>query len=194
MKIYWSFWTKLMPRQKRLYSFIFMLALTVLVTVIGALIPTSPQQSKEMTEQVNQTIINNKASGTLAPSIFINNFWLCLLMFIPLAGTAIGLAIMLNTGYYIGAELRYQASTATTSAAATGIQPSTAILVLAFAIITFACEYISYAIGITESIWLFRRLLQGRWRELKYTGILIGITAILLTIGAIVEAYSLYLA
>jgi len=193
MKISWSFWTKLSPRQKRIYSFMFILALIILVTIIGALVPTSPQESKDITNSVNQTVINNKASGTLAPSIFINNFLLCLLMFIPLAGSVIGLVLMFNTGYIIGAEIRYEASTANAGTAVASIQPSTAILVLVLALVTFACEYISYAIGISESIWLFRRLLQKRWGELKNTGILIGIVALLLTIGALIEAYSLYI-
>ncbi len=194
MKIRWSFWTKLSPRQKRIYSFFFILALMILVTVIGALVPTSPQESKEITNAVNQTVIDNKSSGTLAPAIFINNFLLCLLMFIPLAGSAIGLVIMFNTGYVIGAEFRYEVSTANAGPAIANIQPSTAILILVFAFVTFACEYISYAIGTSESIWLFRRLVQRRWGELKNTGILVGIVALLLTIGALVEAYSLYLA
>lgn len=193
MKLNWSFWTKLSSRRKRIYSFIFVLALIIFVTIIGALVPTSAQQSKDITDSVNQTVTNNKASGTLAPSIFINNFSLCLLMFLPLVGSIIGLIIMFNTGYIIGGELRYAASTTNASAAAS-VQPSTAILILVLAFVTFLCEYVSYTIGISESIWLYRRLTQRRWSELKYTAILIGIVAILLTIGAIVEAYSLYIA
>ena len=192
MSTRWSFWTKLSPRKKRLYSFLFILILTIVVTIIGALVPTTPQQAKEITDQVNQTVIDNKASGALAPSIFLNNFPICLLMFIPIAGAVIGLVILFNTGYILGAEIRYT-STLPASNSSVNLNPTTAILILVFAAATFACEYISYAIGMTESIWLFRRLLQRRWRELKYTGILIGITAVLLTIGAIVEAYSLYL-
>jgi uncharacterized membrane protein SpoIIM required for sporulation len=193
MKISWSFWTKLSSRQKRIYSFLFILALIILVSVIGALVPTSPRESKDITNSVNQTVIDNKASGTLAASIFINNFLLCLLMFIPLVGSVIGFVLLFNTGYVIGAELRYEASTANVGTAAASIQPSTALLILVFALLTFACEYFSYAIGTSESIWLFRRLQQGRWRELKNTGLLIGLVAVLLTIGALVEAYSLYI-
>ena len=167
--------------------------LIILVTVLGALVPTSPQESKDITNSVNQTVIDNKASGTLEASIFINNFLLCLLMFVPLVGSIIGFVILVNTGYIIGAEIRYQASTANVGTAAASIQPSTAILILVFALVTFACEYVSYAIGISESIWLFRRLQQRHWRELKTTGILIGIVAVLLIIGALVEAHSLYI-
>jgi hypothetical protein len=192
MKLDLSFWTKLSTRRKRIYSFIFILAITVLVTILGTFVPTTAQQSKDITNSLNQTVTGGKAAGTLAPSIFINNFSLCLLMFLPLVGSIIGLAILFNTGYYIGAELRYQGSTTTTGAAAS-VQPSTAILALVLVGVTFLCEYLSYSIGITESVWLFRRLMQKRWGELKYTGILIGVVAALLATGAIVETYLLYI-
>ena len=189
-----SFWMNISSRRKRIYSFLFILFLVVIVTVIGALVPTTPQQAQDITNQVNQTVINGKDNGTLAPSIFINNFSLCLLMFLPLVGSLIGLAIMANTGYVIGAELRYQLSQPNTAASTSSVTPSNAFLILALAAVTFICEYVSYSIGISESIWLFRRLTQKRWMELKYTGILIGITAILLTAGALAEAYAIGLA
>ena len=111
-------------------------------------------------------------------------------MFIPVVGAIIGLFIMFSTGVAIGAILSVQ-STAGTSAAAANIDPTTAILVLASAGLVFLLEYVSYSIGISESIWLFRRLTQRRWRELKNTAILIGICALLLTIGAIIETYAI---
>jgi asparagine N-glycosylation enzyme membrane subunit Stt3 len=52
-------------------------------------------------------------------------------------------------------------------------------------------EYVSYSIGIAESAWLFRRLTQRRFGELKNTGILIGVVAILLISGALVETFAL---
>jgi hypothetical protein len=45
----------------------------------------------------------------------------------------------------------------------------------------------------TESVWLFRRIFQKRWRELKNTAICIGIVALLLLLGAIVETWALSL-
>jgi len=220
MKLGWSFWANLSTRRKRIFSFLFIFVLIIIITIIGALVPTNAQQSKELFNQVNQTVTDNKASGLLAPSIFINNFSLCLLMFLPLLGCFIGLVIMFNTGYVIGAELRYEASTSNAGTAAASVHPSAAVLILALALATFLCEYVSYAIGVSESIWLTRRITQIRWgelkteaqirwrlfhnirqtrwgelrRELKYTAILIGVVAVLLTIGAIVETYSLYLA
>ena len=67
------------------------------------------------------------------------------------------------------------------------ISPTTAILGLIGVGLTFLLEYASYSIGIAESVWLFRRLTQRRFGELKNTGILIGVVAILLISGALVE-------
>ena len=55
----------------------------------------------------------------------------------------------------------------------------------------FLLEYVSYAIAMTESVWLFRRIMQKRWGELKITAAVIGIVALLLIIGAVVETYAL---
>jgi hypothetical protein len=100
-----------------------------------------------------------------------------LLMFVPVIGPILGFLILFDTGMAMGAIASVQ-----------GYSP---LLGFALLVITpvFWLEFTSYSIGITESIWLFRRLLQGRWRELKNTGILIGICALLLLIGAIVETW-----
>jgi hypothetical protein len=192
MNIYPLFWKNASSKRKRIYSAIPIFVIAVLLTVLGTLVPLSPQDAKHISDSTNQTIVEGTANGTLAVSIFINNFSLCLLMFIPVIGTILGLFIMFDTGVAIGAIISVQSTTVAPGAAA-NIQATTAILVLVLAGLTFLLEYVSYAIGITESIWLFRRLTQRRWRELKNTAILIGICALLLTIGAIVEAWAISL-
>jgi hypothetical protein len=188
MNIPFSFWKNASPRRKRIYSIIFMLILAIAFTLLGTLIPVSDQFAKEINDSLNQTVTTNTANGTLIPSIFANNFVLCLGMFIPLVGAGFGLFIMLNTGIALGAELRIQTATAA-SATVPNITPTTAIIGLAFIGLTFVLEYISYSIAISESVWLFRRLTQRRWRELKTTGLLIGVVAVLLITGAIVETW-----
>jgi hypothetical protein len=98
-------------------------------------------------------------------------------MFIPVAGAVFGFFTLFSTGTAIGAISM--------------IQGFPAILQLLLLMITpiFWLEFVSYSVGMTESIWLFRRLTQRRWRELKWTAIAIGITAGLLAIGAVVEAW-----
>ncbi len=186
---YPSFWINASPRRKRLYSIIIMLVLAILVTIVGSLLPISAQDAKQINDSINQTRTDNLANGTLIPYIFLNNFGLCLAMFIPLAGAVFGLFVMFNTGVALGAELKVQSVNDAAAASATNISPTTAIIGLVFIALTFVLEYVSYSIGIAESIWLYRRLTQKRWSELKNTAMLIGVVAGLLIIGASVETW-----
>jgi len=159
----------------------------------GFAVPVSPEFALEIYNQLNETVTEGNATGTLAPAIFRNNFLLCLAMFIPLAGFGIGLFIMFSTGLAFRAVLEAQLAMGVSSAPPVSFDFSTAILALTLVGITFVAEFVSYTIGMTESVWLFRRLTQRRWRELKITAILIGVVALLLTIGAIVETFALTL-
>jgi len=189
---YPQFWKDASHRRKRIYSITFVLALSILATLIGLLVPVSPQEAQLISDQLNQTVTNGTANGTLIPDIFLNNFPLCLLMFIPLAGFGIGMFILFSTGQAFRAVFEIQTANGVATASSADISATTAILALFLIGVVFLIEYVSYAIGMTESIWLFRRLLQNRWKsELKYLLIFIGIVALLLIIGAIVETYTL---
>ena len=190
---YPQFWIEASPRRKRIYSAIFVFALTLLAMVAGFAVPVSPEFAQEIYNQLNQTVTEGNATGTLAPAIFLNNFLLCLAMFIPLAGIGIGLFIMFSTGLAFRAVLEMQLAMGVSTTTPVSFDFSTAILALALVGITFVAEFVSYTIGMTESVWLFRRLTQRRWRELKITAKLIGAVALLLTIGAIVETFALTL-
>jgi hypothetical protein len=190
MVIPFSFWKNASSKRKRIYSTIFMLVLAVAVTLLGTIVPISDQYAKQINDSLNQTVTTNRTNGTLVQSIFLNNFLLCLGMFIPLVGSIFGLFEMLITGIALEAELRVQSASAA-SATVTHISATTAIIGLVFIGLTFLLEYVSYSIGIAESVWLFRRLTQRRWGELKNTGILIGIVAALLITAAIVETWVL---
>ena len=193
MNIPFSFWKTASPKRKRIYSLTFVFVLSITATLVGMLIPLSPQEAQLISDQLNQTVIENTAKGTLIPTILLNNLSLCLLMFIPLAGLAIGLFILFSTGMAIRAIFDIQSATAISGAASADIQASTAILALVLIGLTFLLEYVSYSLAMTESVWLFRRILQKRWRELKNTAICIGIVALLLVLGAIVETLALSL-
>ena len=177
MNIYPSFWTNASARRKRIYSIVFIFLISVLVTALGTLVPLNAQDSRQLSDSINQTLNENRASGTLPQYIFLNNFEICLLMFVPIVGALFGLFTLFSTGVALGAIAN--------------VQGYPALLGFAVLLLTpiFWLEFISYSIGITESIWLFRRLTQRRWRELKNLGIFIGICALLLAIGAIVEAW-----
>jgi hypothetical protein len=69
-----------------------------------------------------------------------------------------------------------------------GVPPLLLLLSLAIFPHTWL-EFASYSIAISESIWLLRKLLRGQWHELKNTAILVGLCAILLLTGAIIETW-----
>jgi hypothetical protein len=189
---YPRFWKTASLRRKRIYSIIFVLILSIVATLVGMLVPLSPQEAQVVFDQLNQTITENTAQGTFVPAIFVNNFSLCLLMFIPLAGLAIGLFILFSTGMAIRAIFDIQMASGLSGTASAEIQASTAIFALVLIGAVFLLEYVSYAIGMTESVWLFRRILQKQWKgELKYFAIFVGVVALLLIIGAIVETYTI---
>jgi hypothetical protein len=208
---YPQFWLKATPRQKRIYSLLFMFVFAVAATLIGLLVPLSDAEAKMISDQLNQTVTQGTAAGTLPQDIFINNFSLCLLMFVPLAGAALGLLILFNTGQAFRAVFEIQAAslaaTPTPGLTATpipslsptplsSISPTMAFITLGLIGAVFLLEYVTYTIAMTESVWLFRRILQYRdsmalKREVKYLLIFIGIAVLLLVIGAVVETYAI---
>jgi hypothetical protein len=141
------------------------------------LVPLSAEEANTIYGQVNQTLSENRDMASLTGAIFVNNFTLCLIMFIPVAGAVFGFFVLFSTGTAIGAISMIQG------------MPAGITLVLLMITPIFWIEFTSYSLGMTESIWLFRRLTQRRWRELKWTAIAIGAVAGLLAIGAVVEAW-----
>jgi len=96
-------------------------------------------------------------------------------MFVPVIGPVLGLFILFNTGVALGAIASVQ-----------GYPVGLGLLSLLLTPV-FWLEFAAYSTAMAESIWLFRRLLQKRWLELKNTAILIGICAAILIVGAVVE-------
>jgi hypothetical protein len=182
------FWKTASPVHKRIYSIIFMLVLAITVTILGSLVPLNAQDAKQINDTINQTRTEGLANGNLIPAIFLNNFGLCLAMFIPIVGAFFGLFVLFSTGIAIGAEIQVQSATAA-SAPILNITPTTAIISLIVFGLVFLLEYVSYSIGIAESIWLYRRLRQRQWKELKNAAKFIGIVAIFLIVGAVIETW-----
>lgn len=176
MKLDLSFWTNASTRRKRIYSVIFFFVVAFALTVIGSLVPISHQAATQLVTPLNQTAQQNKNAGTLPKYIFLNNIQLCLILFIPVIGPIYGVASFVYSGYIVGATGLLQ-----------GIPPIFYILVLPI-FPFFWLEFISYSLALSESVWLLRRLLQKRYRELKYTLILIGVCAGLLALGAVIES------
>jgi hypothetical protein len=177
LKINLSFWYNASSKRKRIYSALFIFAVAILVTVIGSLVPISPSYAHTVSSQLNQTVNNGLANKTLTQDIFLNNFEICLMMFIPIAGAVLGMSILFNTGLALNAIAQTQ-----------GYPLYLGYLNLLLTPV-FWLEFASYSIAMASSIWLFRRLTQKRLGELKWTAIAIGICAGLLAVGAVVEAW-----
>lgn len=156
---------------------IFIFIISIIVTLAGSFVPLTAEDAQTLYDEINKPIAENKDIGSLAQYIFINNFSLCLIMFIPLVGLVFGLFTLFSTGIALGAIASVQ-----------GI-PVILDFFLLFITPIFWIEFISYALAMTASVWLFRRLIQKRWRELKWAGISIALTALLLGVGAIIEAW-----
>jgi len=176
VKLDLSFWTNASSKRKRIYLIMFVFAVAFLLLAIGASIPISHQTATQIYDQFNQSVAKNKASGTVPQYIFLNNFEICLGLFIPGFGPLLGVIPFVDTGYVIGAESQVL-----------GIPPLLYVAAEVFNPI-FWIEFTAYSIAIAESIWLLRRLMQKRYWELKNTAILIGICAALLVVGAIIES------
>jgi len=171
-----SIWRNASPRRKRIYSIIAVMIVAVIVTVIGSLVPVDAQQARQISDELNQTITTATQSGSMVQYIFGNNFLICLMMFIPIVGPLLGLYALFNTGTAVSAIATTQ-----------GVPAIFAFIVLVITPV-FWLEFAAYSTAMAESVWLFRRLLQGRGlRELRNTSIFISICAVILVIGAIVE-------
>ena len=160
-------------------------ALAVVLTVLGMLVPMSKQEAATISNDVNNTLNSLQAIGglSLTSYIFGNNFMICLIMFIPIAGPIFGFIVLFNSG------------TALSAIAITQGFPPWLALVAEFLTPVFWLEFAAYSTAISGSIWLLRRSMQHRGKhELRNTSLLVTICAAILLIGAIVETAIIALA
>jgi uncharacterized membrane protein SpoIIM required for sporulation len=173
-----NIWRNASLRRKRIYSMIAVFVFAMIITVIGSLVPMDAQEANQISDNLNQTVTTLGDEGVLTQFIFGNNFIICLLMFIPVLGALFGFYALFNTGIAVSAI-----------ATAEGY-PLTLVFLSLLLTPVFWLEFAAYSIAIAESVWLFRRILQGRsrgWRELKIAGFLVSICAVVLLVGAVVE-------
>lgn len=171
-----DFWINSSTRRKRILSTIAVLMLALLMTVIGSLMPISAEEAEQINSDLNQTVSTLSENGALMPYIFGNNLFICLLMFIPVVGPLLGCYILFNTGTVIGAI-----------AAAEGYPVALAFIALFITPVAWL-EFAAYSVSMGESVWLFRRILQGRAKhEFRNACLFITLCVALLLVGAIVE-------
>jgi uncharacterized membrane protein SpoIIM required for sporulation len=171
-----DFWIKSSTRRKRILSTIAVLILALLMTGLGSLMPISAEEAEQISSDLDQTVITLNENGALMPYIFGNNLFICLLMFIPVAGPLLGCYILFNTGTVIGAL-----------SAAQGYPVALAFIALFITPVAWL-EFAAYSVSMGESVWLFRRILQGRTKhEFRNACLFVTLCVALLLVGAIVE-------
>lgn len=176
-------WRNASPKRKRIYSVIVVFGLSVIITLVGSFMPVDAEQARQINDKLNITLTTARENEMLMQYIFGNNFFICLIMFIPFVGPIFGFFVLFSTG------------AATSAVAAAQGFPS--LLALFALVITpvFWVEYAAYSTAMAASVWLFRRILQGRgWNEFRNTCLFITLCAVLLAVGAIVETALITLA
>ncbi|MGB9926735.1 MAG: stage II sporulation protein M [Candidatus Bathyarchaeales archaeon] len=176
-------WRNASPKRKRIYSVIVVFVLSVIITLVGSLMPLDAEQARQISERLNQTLTTARESEMLMQYIFGNNFFICLIMFIPIVGPIFGFFVLFSTG-----------AAASAVAAAQGFPSILALIALVITPV-FWLEYAAYSTAMAASVWLFRRILQGRGRnEFRNTCLFITLCAVLLAAGAAVETALITLA
>ncbi len=169
-------WMGASSRRKRIYTILAVFIVALIATVIGSFVPVSAADAQQINNDLNSTVTTMKDQGTLVPYIFGNNFLITLIMFVPVIGPVLGLFIMFNTGTVVGAI-----------AVSGGYSPILALIALVITPV-FWLEFAAYSTAMAESVWLFRRLLQGRGsRELRTMCIFVTIAAVILAVSAVIE-------
>ena len=175
-----NFWKTQPSNIKRIFSILAFFFLATLVTTVGVLTPLSPEDTNALNselEKIQQETKNMDVWQSTA-FIFTNNFRICLLLFVPIAGPAIGFYAFYNTGLVIGAQSSVMHMPALTVFVALFVFPHTWM------------EFIAYSMALAQSVWLIRRIIQRKAKnELVKTCIFIAVCAAILLAAALAEAY-----
>jgi len=174
---YPAFWRNASSKQKRIYLILIVFVIAFALTAIGSYVPLSHSDSQSIYNDVNNTVNSHKGFVSLTKYIFLNNFSICLLMFVPFIGPIVGMFIIFDTGIALGAISTVKG------------YPPVIALISEVILPIFWLEFLAYSVAMAEGIWLSRRLMQRRWFELKNTAILICICAAILIGSAALEAW-----
>ena len=185
LKINMAFWNNATEKRKRIYLPIIIFIFSIIILVVGSSITLSSDDAYKISDQLNKTLSERQENNTLTNFIFLNNFSICLLMFIPIVGAGLGLFVLFETGLALSAIAFTQGFPTWLALASLVVTP------------VFWLEFTAYSIAMAQSIWLFRRLFQLSQpnrrqiilRELKWTGAFVGLCAGLLIVGAVIEVW-----
>lgn len=173
-----NLWKNASPRRKRILTIMAFFLLSLIVTIAGVLTPLSTEEAANINEEMRQMQESVSNAGTLRGTAFIfgNNFMLCLLFFIPVAGPFFGCYVLYTTGVVIAAQ-----------SISANMHPVLTLILLFVFPFTWL-EFLAYSAAFAQSFWLTWRIIQHKTRrELLNTGIMISICAVMLLVAAVIE-------
>jgi uncharacterized membrane protein SpoIIM required for sporulation len=177
-----NFWRNAPTKIKRILTIAAFFFLSIVITIAGILTPLSNEEINTLGQGLEETRENIDSLPELqqVSSIFGNNFMICLIGFVPIAGPLFEFYALYSTGVVISAYVAYDES----------IQASPVLLFLLLFIFPFTwLEFLAYSTAIAGSFWLTWRIIQHKWKtEIKNACILISICAVMLLVAAIIEA------
>jgi hypothetical protein len=166
-----NFWKTYPSRIKRILTIVAFFLFAIIITVAGALTPLSREEANSISQELEKL-----RQDISIQFIFGNNFMVCLLMFVPIAGPLFGFYAMYNTGVLIAAD-----------SVTHGVHPLLGFLSL-FILPVIWLEFFAYSVAMAESVWLTWRIIKRRFKsELVKTCVFISICAVTLLVAAVVE-------
>lgn len=163
-------------RRSRIMVFLLVFIICISATLAGVMSHVDTKQAHKIVNEVDKLREITSSIRMGVPLIFGNNLMHTLIMFAPIIGPCWGLFVLYNTG---------------TAYAAYAILYEVSPLVLfssAFILPFTWMEFLSYALAISESLWITYALLKRNIRrELVLATIMIAICNILLLLGALIE-------
>jgi len=163
-------------RLKPINRILFAILATIILFIIlgvGSSIPLSGEEARQFMKQFEDLTEN---LSTLR--IFMNNFMIALLSFIPFIGVGITGYVIFQTGKFLGYI-----------SIKSGIHPAIFIL-LSIMMVYGLMEFLGYGVAASEGIILSYSLIKRRVRrEVKWLLISIGVSAALLLAAAALENF-----
>ncbi len=177
-----NFWRDYSQRGKRIITILVFFLLSLIITMAGVLTPLSSEDAKARNDELDQVQarFQNMDVWEKSVAIFVNNFRICMWMFVPIAGPLIGFYALYNTGLYIGAGSQV-------------IHMSGVVILLFLFIFPHTwLEFIVYSTALSESFWLPWSIVRRKTKqEIKKMLLTIAVCAAILLGAALVEAWIL---
>jgi uncharacterized membrane protein len=157
----------------------FLISLLLAIVLIASSLSFGIIQGYGLSKDEAETIFKSIKSIPISIHfIFLNNFFVTMLTFIPFLGILIHLFIQYSTGIALGAI--------------SSLKSANPLLLIVFASPIFFLEYVSYTIALSESLNISLLIIKKdnfKERIKKHSWKAILFTSILLFIGAVIETF-----